>query len=74
MKALAFFEAGGFQPYPYEINELLSDTSYLWYNLWELDGCVKVERIKLYKNGRMDIRFTSEGYARQFVADYFGVA
>lgn len=74
VKALAFFEAGGFQPYPYEINELLSDTSYLWYDLWELDGCGKVERIKLYKNGRMDIRFTSEGYARQFVADYFGVA
>lgn len=72
LKALAYFEAGGFQPYPYEINELLSDSSYLWYDLWELDGCGKLERIKLYKNGRMDIRFTSESHARQFVSDYFG--
>ncbi len=72
LKAAAYFEAGGFQPYPYEINELLSDTANLWYDLWELDGCEKLDRIKLYKNGRMDIRFTSEGYARQFVSDYFG--
>lgn len=72
LKAAAYFEAGGFQPYPYEINELLSDSANLWYDLWELDGCDKLERIKLYKNGRMDIRFTSEGHARQFVADYFG--
>ena len=72
LKGLAHFEAGGFQPYPYEINELLSDTSHLWYDLWELEGCKKLDRIKLYKNGRMDIRFTSEGFARQFAADYFG--
>ena len=72
LKAASYFEAGGFQPYPYEINELLSDSSYLGYDLWELDGCDKLERIKLYKNGRMDIRFTSEGHARQFVTDYFG--
>ena len=71
LKAAAYFETGGFQPYPYEINELLSDSSNLWYDLWELDGCGKLERIKLYKNGRMDIRFTSEGHARQFVSDYF---
>lgn len=72
LKAAAYFEAGGFQPYPYEINELLSDSSNLWYDLWELDDCGKLDRIKLYKNGRMDIRFTSEGRARQFVSDYFG--
>ena len=72
LKAAAYFEAGGFQPYPYEINELLSDSAHLWYDLWELDGCEKLDRIKLYKNGRMDIRFTSESHARQFVSDYFG--
>ena len=72
LKAAAYFEAGGFQPYPYEINELLSDSANLWYDLWELDGCDKLDRIKLYKNGRMDIRFTSEGHARKFVTDYFG--
>lgn len=72
LKALAHFEAGDLQPYPYEIKALLSDNSYLWSDLWELDGYDKLERIKLYRNGRMDIRFTSEGYARQFVSDYFG--
>ena len=72
LKAAAYFEAGGFQPYPYEINELLSDTANLWYDLWELEDCEKLDRIKLYKNGRMDIRFTKESYARQFVSDYLG--
>lgn len=32
----------------------------------------KVERIKLFKNGRVDIRFTSESFATQFAEEYLG--
>lgn len=72
LKALAHFETGTFGQYPDGIDALLSEKRRLWYDLWEFEDCVKLERVKLFKNGRMDIRFTSEGYARQFVTDYLG--
>lgn len=72
LKALAHFETGGFDPYPDGIDDLLSEERYLWYHLWELGECKKLEQIKMFKNGRMDIHFANEGYARQFVADYLG--
>lgn len=72
LKALAYFETGAFGQYPDGIDDLLSENSRLWYDLWEFEGYKKLEKIKLFKNGRMDIRFTSEGYARDFVTDYVG--
>lgn len=74
LKGLAHFETGSFEEYPYEMDKLLSEESilYEWWDLWEFEDCEKLERIKLFKNGRMDIRFTNEGYARQFVAEYLG--
>lgn len=72
LKALAYFETGAFGQYPDGIDDLLSEDGYLWYDLWEFEGCDKLEKIRLFKNGRMDIRFTNEGYAREFVANYLG--
>lgn len=72
LRGLAHFETGGFNQYPDGIDDLLSEERYLWYDLWKLEECKKLEHIKMFKNGRMDIRFTNEGYARQFVADYLG--
>ena len=72
IKALAHFETGGFDRFPSWLDSLSSDRSYLWDDEYELEGVVKLERIKLFKNGRMDIRFTSEAYALQFIADYLG--
>ena len=72
LKALAYFETGAFGQYPDGINNLLSEVGYLWYDLWEFEDCEKLEKIRLFKNGRMDIRFTSEGYAREFVSGYLG--
>ena len=72
LRGLAHFETGRFEQYPYEINVLLSDSERIWYDLWEFEDCDKLERVKLFKNGRMDIRFTSEEFARQFVTDYLG--
>ena len=72
LKALAHFETGAFGQYPDGIDVLLSEQSRLWYDLWEFEDCEKLEKIRLFKNGRMDIRFTSEGYAREFVSNYLG--
>ena len=72
LKALAHFETGVLGQYSDEIADLLSEKGRLWCDLWEFEDCKKLEKIRLFKNGRMDIRFASEGYARQFVADYFG--
>lgn len=72
LRGLAHFETGGFGQYPDGIDDLLSEERYLWYDLWELEECRTLEQIKMFKNGRMDIRFANEGYARQFVAEYLG--
>ena len=72
LRALAYFETGAFDQYPDGIDDLLSEERFLWYDLWEFEDCKKLEKIKLFKNGRMDIRFTSEGYAREFVDSYLG--
>lgn len=72
LKALAYFETGAFDQYPDGIDDLLFEDGYLWYDLWEFEDCEKLEKIRLFKNGRMDIRFTNEGYAREFVSDYLG--
>ena len=72
LKALAHFETGAFGQYPDGIDDLLSEQLRLWYDLWEFEDCKKLEKIKLFKNGRMDIRFTNEGYAREFVSSYLG--
>jgi len=72
LKALAYFETGTFGQYPDGFDDLLFEKWYLWYDLWEFEDCKKLEKIKLFKNGRMDIRFTNESYAREFVEDYLG--
>lgn len=72
LKGLAHFETGLFDDYPDELRYLIPDDAVIYYDLWELEECDKLEQIKLFKNGRMDIRFTNEGFARQFVSDYLG--
>lgn len=72
LKGLAHFETGAFDRYPDGIGDLLSENRYLWYDLWEFEECEKLEKIRLFKNGRMDIRFTNEGWAREFVSTYLG--
>ena len=72
MKALAYFETGALGQYPDGIDDLLSEKCRLWYDLWEFEGCEKLEKIRLFKNGRMDIRFSNESYAREFVSSCLG--
>ena len=71
LKGIAHFETGRFALLPHGFDSLLgyrhsgSDTV-------EFSTCSKVSQLKMFKNGRVDIKFASEANARQFADDYLG--
>lgn len=70
LRGIAHFELGVFGQYPVSISEVLGydnrDNPQIFY------GCKKVQQLKMFKNGRVDIKFESKEYAEQFVSDYLG--
>ena len=72
LRGIAYFETGSHCRYPLGISELL-------YNYRQNDSemefptCEKVKCLKMFKNGRVDIRFSSETYAAEFTAKYLGL-
>lgn len=73
IRALVHFEYNSTDHTPYSLTVLLG---YSWetYGTEMSVGLEKIKSIKCFKNGRVDIRFTSEAFARQFVEDYLGTA
>lgn len=69
LKGLAYFETGGFSDTPLSINRLINANN-LKYDSYDFDGCQKVLSIKMYKNHRVDIKFSTEAYAQQFISEY----
>lgn len=71
LKGIAHYETGNFSMLPYGFDSLLgyrhsgSDTV-------EFPTCSKVIQLKMFKNGRVDIKFASAAIARQFADDYLG--
>lgn len=41
-------------------------------DLVEFTTCEKVKHLKMFKNGRVDLKFTSERYAEEFIEKYLG--
>lgn len=73
IRALAHFDLGIMSDFPYRFSVLLG---YRWRTddtemPFHLD---KLKSVKCFKNGRVDVRFTSEAYARQFAEEYLGDA
>ena len=73
LRGLAHFETEKVGIIPREFSEFFSysgpsDSSY------DLEDCQKICKIKLFKNGRMDIRFSQEAYAVQFIEGYLGTS
>lgn len=69
---VAHFETNSFSIYPDGFSDLLG------YNRSDSDvvkfpSCDKLRQLKMFKNGRVDIKFTSSLHARQFVANYLGL-
>lgn len=69
LRALAHFETGKFADYPGPIAHLVTEGT----SSTELLGfyyCEKLEELKMYKNGRMDVRFASPALAAEFDEKY----
>ena len=71
LKGIAHFETGDFSSIPYSINKLI-EANNLTYDFYEFGGCKKALSLKMYKNHRVDIKFSTERYARQFISEYLG--
>ena len=69
---IAHYETGSFSVVPPDFSSLLG------YNHADSDlvlfpSCSKIKQLKMFKNGRVDIRFSSEESARTFVKEYLGL-
>ncbi len=71
IKALAYFENGTPGTIPHELTPLFGYRG-PGYNSLDFEDMTKITRMRLFKNGRLDIRFTEEAYAVQFVTEYLG--
>ncbi len=71
LRGLAFFETSIIGSYPKNIAHLLSydDKDY---SIVSFNDCSKLEQLKMFKNHRVDVKFTSKEFAEQFVAEYLG--
>lgn len=71
LRGVAHFETGSFGTYPAGFSDLLG-YSRTPYQEHEFPTCKKVTRLKMFKSGRVDLCFTSEAYAEEFVNKYLG--
>lgn len=71
LRGVAHFETETFAVYPLGFSELLG-YSRNPDNEYEFPNCKKVKRLKMFKSGRVDIYFSSEAYAEEFVNKYLG--
>jgi len=68
LRGLAYYERGDFI-LPRSIAEI--EQQYRLENSeFQFSDCEKIQSMKLYKNGRVDIRFRKGDFLNQFVADY----
>lgn len=72
LRGVAHYETGAFDLYPLGFSELLGYNRSPS-NEHEFSTCKKVNSLKMFKNGRVDIRFTTETDAAEFAARYLGL-
>lgn len=71
MRGAAHFEANTYGVYPPELSELMGYGNSNW-DIVEFSGCSKLVQIRMFKNGRVDLKFTTPEYAEAFVDRYLG--
>lgn len=69
---IAHYETGAFSVYPHSISHLFGQYRFDD-DVILFDDCEKVKQLKMFKNRRVDIKFTTAAYASQFVAGYLGL-
>ena len=71
LRGLAHFETGTVGIIPGSFSALL-DHRILYDDSFTFDGCKKLLKLRIFRNGRMDIRFTEEAHAVKFIEAYLG--
>lgn len=69
LHGIAHFETDSFDLIPGSLSRALNRYDSLG-NPYEFNGCKKIQSLRMFKNGRVDLKFTSEAYASQFIEDY----
>lgn len=69
LMGIAHFETGSFDYIPDSLSRILGRYN-LPYNQYEFPDCEKIQSLRMFKNGRVDLKFTSEGCASQFIEEY----
>lgn len=72
LRGVAHFETKCFRVYPLGFSELLGHTG-VYDNEQEFPTCEKLRGLKMFKNGRVDLKFSTEDFAKAFVRDYLGL-
>lgn len=70
LPALGHFESGDLD---YSASPLKALRSWVYDQQTEFDGWQKVSSLKMFKNGRLDIKFRSPEYANEFAEQYLGL-
>ncbi|MCI8287391.1 MAG: hypothetical protein HFH89_07020 [Lachnospiraceae bacterium] len=71
LKGISHFETGSFSPVPSALAKLING-HYLNSSDYDFPDCQKVQSLKMFKNGRVDIKFSTEEHARKFMEEYLG--
>jgi len=66
----AHFETDSYDFYPMGFSDLLAYRTY--YNEHEFPTCKKIVSLKMFKNGRVDLKFSTDAYAEEFINTYLG--
>lgn len=69
LRALALFETNVIDQCPYEWDDLYKYHG-PGYNAYDFESGNRITKFRLFRNGRMDVRFKEEAYAVQFVEEY----
>lgn len=71
LRGMAHFETGVIGKYPSLIAHLLGygDKDY---SIFAFEDCSQIKQLKMYKNNRVDVKFSSKKSAEQFITDYLG--
>ena len=71
MRGACHFESGSYDVIPYNLRELLGYGS-SEFDLVELPNCTKLVQLRMFKKGRVDLKFSSSEYAEEFIDRYLG--
>ena len=72
LRGIVHYDTGSFSLMPSGFSNLLG-YNHSSTDVVQFPSCTKVRQLNMFKNGRVDIKFSSEESARTFVAEYLGL-